>query len=162
MAKANTGCGDGVTGKLFVNGQEVDSLSIAGGDGVGVDRKFYINAEPGDVIDLALTPRSGADDGCDGSANRLTIGTEIPAGPIYNPGPVQADSVAEFSENQGQDNWFYGYYDQRKDVETGNLTYDLSDFIPFLNNGDGFVSDDGAPGTGRRERTTGTAPTGIC
>ena len=54
--------------------------------------------------------------------------------------------MAEFSENQGQDDWFYGYYDQRKDAETGNAEYDLADFIPFLNNGDGFVSDDGEIG----------------
>ncbi len=146
MAKANTGCGDGVTGKLFINGQEVDSMSIAGNDGNGVDRKFYINAQPGDAIDLALTPRAGNNDGCDGSANRLTVNTQLPAGPIFNPGPVQADSVAEFSGEQGQDGWFYGYYDQRKDAETGNAKYDKADFIPFLNDGSNFVSDDDAIG----------------
>jgi hypothetical protein len=143
MQKTNLNA-DGVTGKLFVNGEEVDSATIAGNDGVGVERKFYVNANPGDVIDLALTPQglTNDGDGSDGSFNRLTVRDELPSGPLFNPGNVVADSIAEFSENQGENNWFYGYYDQRVDAEDGDGMYASSDFIPFLNDGSGIVSDD--------------------
>ncbi len=137
---------DGVTGKLFVNGELVDSATIAGTDGVGVDRNFYINAEPGDVIDLALTPQGITNDadGSDGSSNRLTVNTELPDGPLTNPGELFADSIADFSTEgeQGQDGWFYGYYDQRLDAEEGNALYDVEDFIAFENDGSGVVSSD--------------------
>src|SRR5262249_11853147 len=39
-----------------------------------------------------------------------------------------ADSVTDFSGNQGQNNWFYGYWDKKGDV---NGTYQADDFIPF-------------------------------
>ncbi len=143
MAKTNL-ANDGVTGKLFVNGEEVDGATIGGADGTGVTRKFYINAEPGDVIDLALTPvgLTNGTDGNDGSSNQLTVRTELPDGPLFNPGEVIADSRAEFSEEQGQDNWFYGYYDQRLDVEEGDAEYGLDDFIALENDGSGVVSVD--------------------
>ncbi len=147
MAKSNTGGGDGVSGHLYVNGVEVDSSSIAGNDGVGVNRTYYWDINPGDVIDLALGPN--ANDGSDGSTNRLTIRTELPDGELYNPiipRNVLADSVAEFSENQGQDGWTFGYYDVREDVENGNGDYDVSDMIPFLNDGSGVISTDGTVG----------------
>ena len=57
-----------------------------------------------------------------------------------------ADSVAEFSGTQGQDDWTYGYYDVRDDVENGNGSYDPGDMIPFLNDGSGVVSADPAIG----------------
>src|SRR5206468_7497456 len=40
----------------------------------------------------------------------------------------------------------YGYYDVRKDVETGNKVYDTADFIEFLNDGSNVVSADPAFG----------------
>ena len=140
MAKTNTNGGNGVEGILIVNGQQVDSASIGGGDGTGVTRKYYVNAEPGDIIELALTPNGP--DGADGSRNRLTLRTELPDGPLFNPGPTIADSQAEFSEEQGADGWFYGYYDQREDAEAGDGVYSTDEFIPFLNDGSGFVLDD--------------------
>lgn len=41
--------------------------------------------------------------------------------PLQPGGAVLADSVAEFSGTQGQDNWFYGFYNRTAD---GNATYD--------------------------------------
>ncbi len=140
MAKTNVNGGTGVTGILMVNGQAIDTATISGTDGTGVTREFYINANPGDVIDLALTP-NGAD-GSDGSRNRLTFRTELPDGPLYNPGPKVADSQNEFSGEQGQDGWFYGYYDERADAEDGDGVYEASEFIPFLNDGSGITWDD--------------------
>ncbi len=74
MAKSNVS-GDGVTGLLFVNGEQVDAATIAGNDGVGVERTYSFSAKAGDIIDLALTPEGLTDraDGSDGSLNRLTI-----------------------------------------------------------------------------------------
>ncbi|MDG2381185.1 MAG: PEP-CTERM sorting domain-containing protein [Pirellulaceae bacterium] len=143
MAKTNLN-GDGVTGALFVNGEKVDAVTIAGGDGAGVDRKFYVNANPGDVIDLALTPigLTSEVDGSDGSSNQLIINTELPDGPLYNPGDTVADSIADFSGEQGQDGWFYGLYDQRLDVEEGDGEYSVDEFEAFLNDGSEFIWDD--------------------
>lgn len=147
-AKTNPN-GAGVTGILFVNGQQLDAATIAGADTVGVDRTYYIHAQPGDVIDLALSPQDvggGASDGADGSSNQLTIHTDLPGGPLLNPGPIVANSAADFSGTQGQDDWFYGYYDQRDDVENGDGSYGPEDFIEFLNDGSGVVSADPAVG----------------
>ncbi|MEC8659470.1 MAG: hypothetical protein VXY33_09735, partial [Verrucomicrobiota bacterium] len=75
--------GTGVTGSLFVNGEMVDSASFAGNDGVGEIRTWYANLNPGDVVDLALTPvgpDGDAADGSDGSANWLRVDTYIPIG----------------------------------------------------------------------------------
>jgi hypothetical protein len=147
MAKTNVGGGDGVAGKLFVNGLEYDSASITGTDGIGVNRTYYLDVNPGDIIDLALAPNAA--DGSDGSLTRLTVRANLPDGPLYNPTvPVNivANSKAEFSGNQGQDGWTYGYYDVRDDVENGNGQYDPSDLIPFLNDGSGVIGTDGTVG----------------
>ncbi|MBN1419538.1 MAG: thrombospondin type 3 repeat-containing protein, partial [Planctomycetes bacterium] len=68
--------GSGVGAGLFINGQQVDTASIAGNDGAGITRTFTSDLGPGDRIDLALTPvgpTGDRADGSDGSANRLTI-----------------------------------------------------------------------------------------
>ncbi|MFM1769430.1 MAG: hypothetical protein RJA22_1959 [Verrucomicrobiota bacterium] len=69
--------GSGVTGKLFHNGVEVDSASIAGNDTLGVERNVDLPVVAiGDVVDLALTPTGPggqADDRGDRSLNGLAI-----------------------------------------------------------------------------------------
>ncbi|MEE3180706.1 MAG: hypothetical protein VX288_02265 [Planctomycetota bacterium] len=78
MRKTSSG-GDGVTGYLFVNGEEVDTASIAGSDVEGVMRSQVVSLQEGDVVDLALTPigpDGGATDSSDGSANWLKV-TEV-------------------------------------------------------------------------------------
>ncbi len=76
VAKSNTGCGSGVTGRLFQNGIQLDSQALSGSD--GVTRTIVVTLAVGDRIDLAVTP-VGSDgdpsDGCDGSVSRLTIET---------------------------------------------------------------------------------------
>ena len=62
-----------MVGTLFVNGTAVDGATVAVNDATGVNRNVYINAQPGDVIDLALGPNAPDNDGCDGSVNRLTF-----------------------------------------------------------------------------------------
>ncbi|MCL4181498.1 MAG: MSCRAMM family adhesin SdrC [Verrucomicrobia bacterium] len=82
--KSNAGCGNGVTAALYINGQLRDRVFVAWNDATGVTRTFFANVEPGDIIDLILSPRGpdGSDaDGCDGSNNRLTINSRIPSNP---------------------------------------------------------------------------------
>ncbi len=55
------------------------------------------------------------------------VGFEADAPVIGNPTQI-ADSVAEFSGNQGGNGWFYGYY--VKDAD-GNGAYDAADFVAF-------------------------------
>ena len=72
--------GAGVTGILFLNGEELDSEIIAGGDGVGVTRTIALELAEGDVLDLALTPtgpNENTSDGSDGSANWLRISQNL-------------------------------------------------------------------------------------
>lgn len=56
------------------------------------------------------------------------IGYDVGGKPMA---PVQiGDSAAEFSGVQGQDNWFYGYYNKTSDKTSG---YQPEDFTPFPN-----------------------------
>ncbi len=151
MRKTNP-AGGGVTGRLFVNDDEVDTATILGGDTRGVKRTVVTELSDGDTVDLALTPEglifcSGGAldpaDGADGSFTTLRISEEIPAQP---PAPLEvvASSEDDWSPDgeQGANGWFYGYYDQRLDVEEGDGVYGPDDFIEFLNDGSGVVSAD--------------------
>ncbi len=147
--------GTGVSGKLFINGVEVDSAATD--NTTGFTRTYYANVPAGATIDLALTPEGPTGDrgdGADGSANRLTIIDQLPEGPLFNiTNDVYADSIAEFSGNQGENSFAYGLYDQRLDVEAGNGTYDVEDFQPFFNDG----SDGATPVSPDGNHWTGTA-----
>ncbi|MCX8156686.1 MAG: lamin tail domain-containing protein, partial [Verrucomicrobiae bacterium] len=81
LRKQNTGGGNGVTGKLFVNGVERFTRTIAGTDGVGITTNLLIEGvNVGDLFDFALTPRGtdNADtDSYDGSIFTFTI-TQLP------------------------------------------------------------------------------------
>ena len=55
------------------------------------------------------------------------VGFEADAAPGGNP-EVLADSVTQFSGNQGSNSWFYGYWNKKADA---NNTYESADFIPF-------------------------------
>lgn len=133
----------GVTGRVFVNGEEVDS-AVINRAGEAAVRRVYLEIQEGDLVDLALDPTGiGGDrsDGSDGSANWLRVETSIPCDAM-NPGAVLADSDMDWSLSgtQGENGWTYGYYDVREDVETGNGVYDLADLTLFLNDGSGVVS----------------------
>ncbi|HUF60822.1 MAG TPA: LamG-like jellyroll fold domain-containing protein, partial [Verrucomicrobiales bacterium] len=78
----NTGCGSGTTVSLHRNGVQIDSLTV-GNDAVGLSKDVLSEINPGDIIDLALTPE-GSDgdrgDGCDGSFFSMRIVQLDPAG----------------------------------------------------------------------------------
>lgn len=114
--------GNGTTGKIFHNGTEIFSRTIAGNDGAGFT--VYVNQTiaAGDVIDFAHTPV-----GTDGTGNDGADGSDLTArvyqGTIVAP-TVVADSVADFGGVQGGNGWFYGYYDRGTDPDS---TYSVAE-----------------------------------
>jgi hypothetical protein len=131
IREVNAG-GSGVEGRLYINGEPVDQDAIAGGNIAGVEYTYYHNLAPGDVVDLHLGPTGPTgdrSDGADGSASRLSISTNLPAGPLVNVRKV-ADSRTDWSATgvQGANNWLYGYHDVR-----ANGTFEAGDFITFQN-----------------------------
>jgi hypothetical protein len=82
VRKENT-AGDGVTGAVFVNGNLVDSITIAGNDATNPRRTVYANLNPNDIVDLALTPQGVSErgDGADGSFTWFWVDTRIPPNP---------------------------------------------------------------------------------
>ncbi|MEM7384985.1 MAG: hypothetical protein AAF514_08570, partial [Verrucomicrobiota bacterium] len=104
MAKQNTNCGNGVGGGIYLNGEAVDVSAVEGDDGIGIEQTFYINVNPGDLIDLVLTPRGPdetAGDGCDGSFNRLNIDDTIPPNPVQPDGSDFIPLTGEDSDGDG-------------------------------------------------------------
>jgi hypothetical protein len=135
MRKSNPN-GAGVIGYLFHNDEEVDQSAIAGGDNLGIKRRFVLDVDVGDTIDLALGPEGlcgDLGDGADGSNNILSITDVLP--PESGPTEVVADSQADWSTmgEQGANDWFYGYYDQRLDAEGGDGVYQPDEFVEFAN-----------------------------
>jgi hypothetical protein len=68
----------------------------------------------------------GFNDGSWASVNN-GVGFEADA-PVAGSPTIIADSAAEFSGTQGQNGWFYGYWDKKADA---NGTYESADFTPF-------------------------------
>jgi len=71
LSKANVNCGNGVTGRILHNGNEVFSRSIAFNDPGNVTNEVtLVGLAPGDFVDFALDPRGPdglSNDGCDAS-----------------------------------------------------------------------------------------------
>ena len=111
LRKTNLNC-CGTGGRLFLNGNELDWWIIEGTDGTGVTRSIRETINPGDIIDLALTPENpdgSRGDGSDGSAFKLIVETDIRPDPEPHPdvptppaNPI-ADSVVEFSGSAGSE-----------------------------------------------------------
>lgn len=79
LRKTNA-AGDGVTGRVFHNGVEIDTATIAGSNTVGVNRQIVLaNVQIGDTIDIAHDSTgvggnpNAPQDGSDGSANTARI-----------------------------------------------------------------------------------------
>jgi hypothetical protein len=114
-----TPCGDGVTGRIFVDGNEVFSLNAL------QNSPTFTTTVPvnlGSRVDFALDPRTN--DFCDASSFTVQLETA-------NPGDITvANSVDDWSTSgtQGEKNWTYGYYNRTTDP--GGV-YATSDFIPF-------------------------------
>ncbi|NIP93006.1 MAG: hypothetical protein GWO24_05920, partial [Akkermansiaceae bacterium] len=62
---------NGTTAILLHNGRQLDSITVAGNGTEGLKSWSIIEAQPGDIVEVALSPRGtdGSDhDGADGSA----------------------------------------------------------------------------------------------
>ncbi len=85
----NVNGGNGTSVQLHINGILQDTIPVGGTDGVGEQRTFFANLNPGDAVDLALTP-VGPDeargDGADGSFFSLRIDRTIPDNPTQPDG----------------------------------------------------------------------------
>ncbi len=107
VRKTNGDGGDGVGGMVFHNGTLVDSVIVAATDTTGTVRNATMTGvQPGDTIDLIVSPNAPDNDGFDGSAfymgiNRNTF-ISIPRTNVI------ADSVADFGQNTN--GWNYGQY----------------------------------------------------
>jgi hypothetical protein len=149
MQKVNP-AGLGVTGTIFHNGIAIDSQVIGGDDKVGIARGIFVpNVQAGDFLDLAYTPvgmGGNASDQADGGAHTMAIRNNAVPFAAYSavnvsplPGfdaEVHADSIAEFSGVQGQNNWYYGYFNKTIDDQNLANGYQASDFIEFPTTGD--------------------------
>ena len=142
--RATNTSGPGTTVHLFQNGTLLDTLTT--NTGAGLTNSVYPTINPGDIIELALTPE-GIDgtraDGSDGSAYRLTITDNPP------PIPPLADSFDDWSTTgtQGEKNWFNGYYNRSEDADGD---YQAEDFIAFSAaqwNGSGYALGGNPPWT---------------
>jgi len=154
----------GVTGILFINGEEVDRATIYGADTIGIRHVIVRTLAVGDIVDLALTPEGvcgNREDYSDGSFNVLGITAEIPPD---TPGQreIVADSMADWSADgeQGVNGWYYGYYDMREDVTNRDGVYGPDDFIEFENLGGGVVEPGGNNWTGTKWDLLDNGPVG--
>ncbi len=80
IVKTNPDCGGngggGVTGGIYVNGEQVDTATIAGNDTDGYTNTLTVNLAAGDYVDLINSPRNtdGSDgDGCDSTQIQMTL-----------------------------------------------------------------------------------------
>jgi len=108
LRKANPNCGDGVTGYLFHNGNQIDTASIAFSNATGVFRNASIpSVSAGDTIDLMLSPTDPANDSCDGSQFFMDLNRRNTFSGLTT--TLIADSIADFGQNTN--GWTYGMYD---------------------------------------------------
>lgn len=132
---------DGVTGRVFVNGVEVDTV-VANAQGATPNRRVALsNVSAGDIIDIAIDPTGatgGDQDFSDGAGLDATIRV-----PVYTGGEI-ANSITQFSGVQGQDGWHYGYFNKTQD----DIAADLAQNVNFTFDEDfGFQTDDFIAGT---------------
>lgn len=143
VRKSNTGCGNGVTAGIYINGQQRDVVLIGAADGAGVTRTFYANVAPSDVVDLILSPR-GADgsnaDGCDGSNYSLMVDSLLPTTPVQPNGDLFVPAGAGDTDGDGMpDVWERIYFpnDLTQLTATGDKDGDgLKDVDEYLRDSD--------------------------
>ena len=135
---AGTTSGDGVTGRIFVDGTEIFSQSIQN-SGVGYSVQTTLSV--GAVVDFVIDPGSGLSDECDNAAFTALIMTESPTFQLL------ADSAADWSAagDQGENSWQYGYYDRSNDAVANYQTNDFKLFPDTFWNGTDWIWPNGNP-----------------
>jgi hypothetical protein len=159
----NGSSGNGVTGGIYINGTRADSATINYNDGVGPIRTYYANLNPGDIVDLILSPRgpNGTDsDGSDGSFEWLVVDVAIPANPRQPDGTIFVPATSPDNDFDNlPDAWEFSYFPGDLTKLSGNADYDhdgLTDRDEYLRDSDPTKADtdgDGLPD--RVETNTG-------
>lgn len=106
--------GEGVTGRVLVDGKEVWSRHIAVGDGKGLYYAADASVSVGSIVDLVVEP--GANDLYDSSKFTAKIAADVPS--PQESWELVADSARDFSSEQGKNNWYYGGYDVAMDFRS--------------------------------------------
>ena len=115
--------GDGVVGRIFVNGTEVFQQEI---NGDSTTYELTTTVAVGDLVDFAIDAGAADDEVGDGT----TFTAQIVGIPVRElPTVALADSSDDWvREEQGTNNWFYGYYDALSDPDG---TYQPDQFQAF-------------------------------
>lgn len=92
LAKFDISCGDGITGRIMIDGTEQWSQFIAANDGVGVNYTVFVNVNVGSKVDLVVSP--GASDWCDNVTFTAVIATNGIFGKIYNEAVAAGNEVS--------------------------------------------------------------------
>ena len=95
-----SGCGDGVDVSILRDGLILWRTTILNGDSVGQSYSLRASVIPGTVLSFVVSKRS--DNGCDSTFFDPLI--------VHTSGSSAVNSAsAEFSSNQGDNGWYYGY-----------------------------------------------------
>lgn len=129
--------GDGTICRILQNGKEISSVHV---DGTTTPYNIPIELLIGDIIDFVIDPGPQKNDYSDGTSFTAQIhhpGSVPEVPPTSALGTPVADSVADWSTTgtQGENSWWYGYYDRGQDPDT---SYQSIDFVAFPNEGGGW------------------------
>jgi hypothetical protein len=121
IADLNGGSGNGIFGRIFVDGIQIYNVNIHNGDSIGVDYVVSVGVGIGTVIDFAIDPKS-SNDLADGTKFTATI--SVLSGDYNHNGIVDApdyvvwrDTVGEMGANLAAD----GNLDGKIDVADFNV-----------------------------------------
>ncbi len=116
--------GDGVLGRVLLNGNEVYQRQVNGGS---VEYSFTVQASVGDLVDFLIS--AGVAENAIGDDAEFTASIE--GVPLHVVPTVElADSSGDWSNDgiQGLNGWYFGYYSLLEDADR---TYQAGDFRVF-------------------------------
>ncbi len=147
LRKENTGGGNGTTAILLHNGQQLGRITVAGNDGVGLRSWHFVNAQAGDRVEVALSPRGtdGTDnDGADSSIFTLLVDGFIPPSPFQPDGTPfgsggGVSTLLDVAYDAGSDSLALSWTNQRgKEYQ---VPYSATGIAPWTNIGLSFPAD---------------------
>src|SRR5205085_1383144 len=112
-------CGDGIIGRILVDGTEVFQRAVFG---TSIGYSIIVNASVGSLIDFVIDPGPANNDLCDSTTFTAVVRAA-------GESTIVADSFADWSVNgmQGAGGWFYGYW-----IKTNSSSiYSRTQFLPF-------------------------------
>ena len=151
--------GNGVTGRLFHNGVEVDTLALAGDNTTGVTQNITIpNVQVGDFIDFAVDPR-GADGLPNGSSDTARLSVTIDGRSSISDVFHEEGDIGDQMQGSGTSAYLRIPFTVEPGIEYDTLKLDVNyddGFVAFLNGqeiGSRNVSGSGFSATGATSRS---------